>query len=247
MIICKTEEQIRIMAEAGKKLARIMEKLEKMVKPGLTTENLNRVAETLIFECGAIPVFKGYEGFPAALCTSVNHQLVHTPPSDYCLKSGDILTLDLGLKYRGFCADMAKTMAVGKIKPEAAFLIETTKKALEIGIKKLKPNHTFGDVSAAIQKFVEERGFQVVRELCGHGIGKELHEDPQILNYGRPGEGEKIKEGMVVCLEPMVTVGHWRLKKSADGFGYETADGSLSCHFEHTVAVTSRSPLILTK
>jgi len=246
MITIKTPEEIKIMAEGGKILAGIMKELEKKVKPGITTEDLNRLAENLILKSGGKCSFKGYEDYPACLCTSINEEIVHSVPSARQLKDGDIISLDLGIFYQGFHTDMAITVPVGKISPETQRLIRVTKKALKRGIKKTWPGNTIGDVGNTIQRYVEGQGFNVVRELCGHGIGKEIHEDPKILNYGKRHSGLEIKEGMVLCLEPMVTVGDWKLKKSADGFGYQTQDGLLCCHFEHTVAVTKNGCQVLT-
>jgi methionyl aminopeptidase len=246
MIYIKTSEEIKIMAKGGKILAGIMKELEKRVRPGITTKELDRVAETLILKSGGKPSFKGYQGFPAALCTSINEEVVHATPSNRELKEGDIISLDLGMLYKGFHTDMAITLPVGKILPETQRLIRVTKKALKRGIKKARPGTTFGDIGNAIQRYVESQGFNVVRELCGHGIGKEVHEEPQILNYGKRKSGPEIKEGMVFCLEPMVTAGDWKLKKSKDGYGFETADGSLSCHFEHTIAVSKDGAKVLT-
>jgi len=246
MIIIKTPEEIETMAEGGKILAGIMEKLEKMVGPGITTKELNRVAETLIFKSGGEPSFKGHQGFPAALCVSVNEEIVHGAPSERKLKQGDIVSLDIGMKYKGFHSDMAVSLAVGEVSLEAKRLIWVTKKSLKIGIKKAKEGNTFGDIGNTIQRYIESQGLNIVRELCGHGIGKELHEEPQILNYGKRHTGPKIVEGMVFCIEPMVTIGDWQIKKSKDGHGYETKDGSLACHFEHTIAVFKNGPKILT-
>lgn len=234
------------MAEGGKILAGIMKELEKNVKPGITTEDLNRLAENLILKSGGKCSFKGYEDYPACLCTSINEEIVHSVPSARQLKDGDIISLDLGIFYQGFHTDMAITVPVGKISPETQRLIRATKKALKRGIKKTRPGNTIGDIGNTIQRYVEGQGFNVVRELCGHGIGKEIHEDPKILDYGKRHSGLEIKEGMVLCLEPMVTVGDWKLKKSADGFGYQTQDDSLSCHFEHTMVVTKNGAKILT-
>lgn len=246
MITIKTQEEIQIMAESGKILAEIMEKLKARVRPGITTKELDRAAQALIFESKAIPAFKGYENFPAVLCASVNNQIVHAVPSERELKEGDILSLDLGIKYKGFFADMAITLSAGEVNSEVLRLIRATKKALKLGIKKARVGNTTGDIGNTIQRYVEGQGFNVVRELTGHGIGRELHEDPKILNYGTRHKGEKIKEGMVLCVEPMVTMGDYKLKKSPDGFGYETKDGSLSAHFEHTVAILKNGPKILT-
>ncbi len=246
MISIKTPEEIKIMAEGGKILAKIIKELERKVKPGITTKELDRVAEALIFKSGGTPSFKGHEGFPAALCVSINEELVHAVPSQRKLKEGDVLSLDLGMKYQDYHSDRAITLPVGKISPEAQRLIRVTKKALKRGIKKSRPGNTFGDIGNTIQRYVESQGFNVVRDLCGHGIGRELHEDPKILNYGKRHSGPEIKEGMTFCLEPMVTVGDWKLKKSKDGQGFETQDGSLSCHFEHMVVVTKNGAKILT-
>lgn len=235
------------MAEGGKILAKIMKELQKKVKPGITTEELDKVVEGLVLTSGGKCSFKGYEGFPACLCTSINEEIVHAVPSKRTIKDGDILSLDLGIIWKGYHADMAITLPVGKIKPEIKKLIEITRNSLAIGIKEVKPGNYFGDISNVIQKYIESHGFNVVRELCGHGIGKNLHEDPEILNYGKRGTGPELVEGMVFCLEPMVAAGDWNIKKSKDGQGYETQDGSLSAHFEHTIAVTKTGPRVLTK
>jgi len=246
MISIKSKEEIKIMIEGGKMLAGIMKELEKKVKPGISTEELDRVAETLIFDSGATCSFKGYEGYPTCLCTSINEEIVHALPSVRQLKEGDIISLDLGIFYKGFHTDMAVTLPVGKVAPDVQRLIRVTKKALKRGMKKARIGNTFGDISNTIQRYAESQGFNVVRDLCGHGIGKDLHEEPQILNYGKRHSGEEIKAGMTFCLEPMLTTGDSKIKKSKDGYGYETADGSLSCHFEHTVAVIKNGAKILT-
>ncbi len=268
MITIKTPEEIEIMQEGGKILAEIMKELGKKVKPGVTTKELDRAAEALIFKSGGECSFKDYDipddssrkkPYPACLCTSIDEVIVHAIPSDRILKEGEIISLDLGLRWKGFHSDMALTLPVGRVTLEKQKLIEVTKEALEIGIKEIKPGNQIGDISRAIQKYVEGQGFNVVRELCGHGIGREIHEDPQILNSVSfekelvdkvkfQDDGKiRIREGMVLCLEPMVTVGNWRIKKSKDGFGYETKDGSLSAHFEHTIAVTKDGAKILTE
>jgi len=247
MINIKTSEEIKIIAESGKILATVLEKIEKMAKPGVTTKELDRAAEALILSYGARPGFKGYEGFPFSLCASVNENIVHGLPSDFVLKEGDIVGLDLGVLHKGYNSDMAITVPVGKISFEAKRLLDVTKKSLRLGIKKAKIGNTVGDIGNTIQRFVEDQGFGVVRDLCGHGIGKELHEDPKIPNYGKRGTGEKLVEGMVICIEPMVTMGDYNLRKSADGYGYASRDGSLSAHFEHTIAITNKGPVILTQ
>lgn len=277
MITIKTPEEIEIMREGGKILALIMKEIEKNVKAGIKTKELEILAEKLILKCGGRCSFKGYHDkedtslpYPACLCTSVNETIVHEVPSEKILREGDIISLDLGVFFsiekflgkkiktldlekkfpnlkKGFHLDMAVTVGIGKISFEAQRLIRVTKKALKLGIKKAFVGNTFGDIGNTIQRYVESQGFNVVRELCGHGIGKELHEEPKILNYGKRKSGEKIKEGIVFCLEPMVTMGSWRIKRTSSGFGYQTQDNSLSCHFEHTIAVTKKGPKILTE
>lgn len=254
MIPIKSPTEIEIMAEGGKILAKIMKELEKKVQPGITTKELDRLAKGLILKFGGKCSFEGYKNsdgysvipYPACLCTSINEEIVHAIPSDRILKEGDIISLDLGIFYKNYHTDMAITLPVEKVNPEVQRLIRVTKKALKRGIKKVRPGNTFGDIGNTIQRYVESQGFNVIRDLCGHGIGKELHEDPQILNYGKRRTGEKIKEGMTFCLEPMVTIGDWRIKRKKDGFGYETQDGSLCAHFEHTVAVTKNGCKVLT-
>jgi len=247
MILVKKQKDINIMKEGGKILARIIDELSRKVKPGVSTEELDRASEALILDYKAEPAFKGYGGFPSALCVSVNAEaIVHGVPTDYVLQEGDIVSLDLGIKYRGFYSDMAVTLSVGDVEPETARLLRTTKKALKIGIKKARAGNTVGDIGNTIQRFVEYQGFNVVRDLCGHGIGRNLHEEPQVPNYGKRHKGQELKEGMVICIEPMVTMGDWRLIKTGDGFGYTTKDGSLSAHFEHMLVVTKDGGKILT-
>ncbi len=245
-ITIKTEEEIEKMKEGGRILAGIMEELGKKVEPDITTKELDRAAVALILKSGGTPSFKGYQGFPSALCVSINEEIVHGLPSKRKLQEGDIVSLDLGMKYKGFHSDMAVTLPVGKISPETQRLIRVTKKALKRGIKKVRPGNTIGDVGNTIQRYVESQGFNVVRDLCGHGIGKEIHEEPQILNYGKRRTGEKIKEGMTFCLEPMVTVGSWKIKLADDGYTFKTDDNSLSAHFEHMMVVTKDGAKILT-
>ena len=246
MITIKTPGEIKIMRESGKILANVLQHLEKMTKPGITTIELDRAAEALILSFGAKPAFKNYNKFPYSLCASVNEIIVHGYPSGYILKDGDIIGLDLGVVCRGYYSNMATTIAVGKVSFKAKKLIADTKKALMVGIKKVKIGNTIGDIGNAIQEYAEPKGYGIIRDLCGHGIGKDLHEDPQIPNYGKKGEGEKLVEGMVICIEPMLSMGDWRLKRSKDGYGYATKDGSLSAHFEHTIAITQKGPLVLT-
>ncbi|OGZ89954.1 MAG: type I methionyl aminopeptidase [Candidatus Staskawiczbacteria bacterium RIFOXYD1_FULL_39_28] len=247
MIIIKSEEEIKIIREGGKILAEVLKRVGEMAKPGITTLDLDRAAEALILVAGAKPGFKGHEGFPYSLCASVNENIVHGYPSNYVLKNGDIVGLDLGVVYKGFNTDMAITVPVGEVSFEAKRLINVTKKSLRLGIKKAKIGNTIGDIGNTVQRFVEDQGFSVVRDLCGHGIGKELHEDPKIPNFGKRGGGEKLVEGMVICIEPMVTAGEYHLRNSDDGYGFATKDNSLSAHFEHTIAITKKGPRILTE
>lgn len=242
----KTREEIEIIKEGGKILAGIIKELKDISKQGISTKELDKFAEEAILKAGAKPAFKGFRGYPATLCASINQVIVHGLPSDYKLKEGDILSLDLGLKYKGYFTDMAITFPIGRTTPEIERLIKITKKSLKRGIKKVRPGNTFGDIGNTIQRYVESQGFNVVRDLCGHGIGKELHEEPQILNFGKRHKGPLLREGMVFCIEPMVTAGSFEIKKSADGQGWETKDGSLSSHFEHTVAVRSNGCEVLT-
>ena len=247
MITTKTPQEIQIMAEAGKILASVLKEIQEQAKPGVATIELDRAAEALILSRGGKPAFKGYAGFPYSLCASVNENIVHGFPSNYILKEGDLLKLDLGVSYKGFNTDMARTVAVGSISFEAKRLMDVTKKALRLGIKKAKVGNTTGDIGNTIQRFVEDQGFSVVRDLCGHGIGREVHEDPKVPNFGKRGGGDDLREGMLICIEPMITMGDYNLKKSSDGYGYATRDGSLSAHFEHTIAITNKGPRILTE
>ena len=247
MISVKSAGDMAIMAEGGRKLGSVMKQLQAMVRPGISTKDLDKAAADLILKSGARVAFRGYQGFPGAICISVNDEIVHVVPSGRILKEGDIITLDVGCIWQGFYLDMARTIGVGEISPESRHLITTTKKALRLGIKKATVGNTIGDIGETIQRFVESQQYQVVRELCGHGIGKELHEDPKIANFGKRHEGDALKEGMVICIEPMVTVGHWKLRHMDDGHGFATEDGSLSCHFEDTIAITKKGPKVLTK
>lgn len=265
----KTKGEIQTMKEGGRILAEILTKLSDAVKPGITTNYLEELAQELVLSYGVKPSFLGYDGYPAALCTSVNDEIVHGVPSDRVLKDGDVLKLDMGVLHKGFHTDSAITVLVihpdelccrgpdwnvGAGYPQASKLINVTKEALNIGISKAKVGNTLGDIGAAIQEYVEQNGFNVVRDLVGHGIGKELHEPPQVLNYlprperrGGHFEGGELKEGMVIAIEPMVVTGDWRIKNSKDGFGFVTKDGGLAAHFEHTVAVTKEGLIILTR
>jgi len=249
----KTKEEIEIMSAGGKMLASILKDLSKAVKPGITTQDLEKLARELVFKFGARSPFLNYDGYPAVLCTSINSEIVHGVPSDRTLEKGDLLKLDMGVLYKGFNTDSAVTVLVGgglsldkKILIKRK-LIKVTRESLEIGIKEAKVGKTLGDIGAAIQKYVEKSGFNVVRDLVGHGIGRELHEEPQVPNYGNSGEGEKLKPGMVIAIEPMVVTGDWKIKEGPDGFVFQTKDGGLAAHFEHTIAITEKEPLVLTR
>jgi len=246
MIPIKTPEEITLMVQGGQILAKIIKELKVKVKPGLTTQELDKLAQELIFNYGVKSAFKGYQGFPASLCTSLNEQIVHGLPSKRKLVEGDILSLDLGIIYQGLYVDTAITLPIGSISPEVSRLIRITKKALKRAIGRVKPGKHIGDISVAIQNYVEGQDFQVVRELCGHGIGRQLHQEPEVPNFGQRHKGPELVPGMVLALEPMVVIGKPGIKKTPDGFGYQTADNSLSAHFEHTVAVTERGARILT-
>jgi methionyl aminopeptidase len=258
MIPIKTEEEIKILREAGKILSKVLKEVKKQVKPGVSAYDLDKLAEKLIQKEGAEPAFKGYIpdglkikekiGYPYTLCTSVNYEVVHgLPLKNKILKEGDIIGIDCGLKWKGYYVDMAFTLPVGKISSIAKKLIKVTKKALDLAIKKIKPGVFLGDISYTIQNFVEKNNFSVVRQLSGHGIGKNLHEEPVILNYGLPKTGPILKEGMVLAIEPMVNVGDWRVETLSDGWTVVTFDRSLSAHFEHTVLVKKGRAEILTK
>ena len=247
MINIKTPKEIETMREGGKILAGILKKLTESVKPGITTNDLEKLARELVLSNGVKPSFLGYDGYPAALCTSVNDEIVHGVPSDRVLEDGDVLKLDMGVLHKGFHTDSAVTVLIGKGDGHKIKLINVTKEALRVGISKAKVGSTLGDIGSAVQNYVEQNGFNVVRDLVGHGIGRELHEPPQVMNYGEAGEGEELRAGMVIAIEPMVVTGDWKIKNSKDGFGFVTKDGGLAAHFEHTVAITKKGPIILTQ
>lgn len=246
-MLIKKQSEIDKIRQSGQILAGVINQLKPIVNPGVATAELNQRAEELIAQAGAQPSFKNYRGFPAALCVSVNEVIVHGPPSDYELKSGDIVSLDLGVFYRGFHADMAITLPVGSIDKASQRLIYVTEEALMRGIEAVKPGGYLGDVGQTISSYAWKQGFDVVRELCGHGIGRSIHEEPDVLNFGKKGQGLMLRPGMVLCLEPMVTVGRGRISLGGDGLSYLTEDGSRSAHFEHTIAVTEEGPEVLTQ
>lgn len=244
----KSDDEIAIMREAGSIVAQTMQLLVDALHPGLVVKELDDVVRKEFKRRNVIPTFLGYAQppYPATVCVSVNEELVHGIPGKRVIKDGDVVSLDLGCTHRGFVADHAVTVIVGEGTPQARKLVDVTKRALDAGISKLKPGLRLGDVGQAIQDCIESEGFGVVREYCGHGVGREMHEEPQVPNYGPPDRGHMLKKGMVLALEPMVTVGDWRTKQLDDKWTVVTADGSLSAHFEHTVAITGDGPMVLT-
>lgn len=247
MIFLKSPEEIEKMARAGRIVAEILESLRPMVKAGVMTKELEEFADERIRALGGIPAFKGYRGYPASLCTSVNEQVVHGIPSSRRLRDGDIISIDLGVHLEGFFGDAAITVPVGVIDKEAADLARVTEESLYLGIENAVEGNRLFDISAAIQGHIERNGFSVVRLFVGHGIGRELHEEPQIPNYGKAGQGPRLKKGMALAIEPMVNAGTHEVRILDDGWTAVTADGRKSAHFEHTVVVTADRPRILTK
>ena len=242
----KSEADIAVMRQAGKIVATVLEMLKLQVKPGMKTRELDAIAAKEVVRLGAKSSFKGYRGYPATICASVNDEIVHGIPGDRVLKEGDIISLDFGAIFNGFQGDAAITVGVGAISPDARKLIETTDGALKAGIAAVKHGARLGDISSTIQQYAESRGYTVVREYTGHGIGREMHEDPQVPNFGDPGTGPVLQKGMTIAIEPMVNVGDWRTKVGANRWTVSTIDGSLSAHFEHTVAVTNGAAEVLT-
>jgi methionyl aminopeptidase len=245
MIILKRPEEIEKIRKSNIIVSEILRELKEKIRPGITTLELNRYSEKLAKERGATPAFKGYRGYPFALCTSVNSEVVHGMPSDRVLKPGDIVSLDFGARYQGYYGDAAMTVPVGDVTEEARLLLQTTESSLYDGIQQARAGNRLGDISAAVQRRVEAAGFSVVRDFVGHGIGKDLHEEPQIPNYGVRGRGVELKSGMVLAIEPMVNAGTYKVKVLSDGWTVVTEDGQLSAHFEHTVAITNEGPVIL--
>ncbi len=249
-IVIKSEKEIALMREAGRLNALALDTVRKMIEPGITTLELDRAAEKVIRDHGGIPIFKGYPGpypYPATLNVSVNEELVHGIPGKRKLREGDVVSVDCGTLLNGYIGDAAFTVGVGKITREAEELIEVTRQSLYAGIAQLLPGKYTGDVSAAIQRYVESHGYYITREYTGHGVGQELHEGPQVPNYGTPGRGVLLRKGMTIALEPMVLVGTAQTKVLPDQWTVVSADGSLTAHFEHTIAVMDGEPLILTE
>ena len=246
MLFLKTDEEIAIIKQSGLILAQTLGVVAKAIKPGIATKALDKLAEAYIYDQGAIPSFKGYNQFPATLCISVNEAVVHGIPGSYELKEGDIVSVDCGVLYKGFHSDSAFTFPVGEITKEAKELIKVTKEALYLGINQAIVGNRIGDIGGAVENYVSKHNFTVVRDLAGHGIGKSLHEDPQIPNYGKRGTGVRLKKGMVLAIEPMVNLGKSAVRQEKDGWTITTIDKKLSAHFEHTVAVGEQQAEILT-
>jgi methionyl aminopeptidase len=248
VILIKSAEEIALMERACRIVAEALAALRAAARAGMTTKDLEKLAQAFIIEKGGKPAFKGYRGYPASICTSLNDEVVHGIPSDKKrLKNGDILSIDLGVWYEGYYGDAAITVPVGQVGEKASRLIRVTEEALYLGIDKAREGNRVSDISHAVQAHVEKNGYQVVRALVGHGVGKSLHEDPQVPNFGPPGKGPRLARGMTLAIEPMVNAGGWQVKFLEDGWTCVTADGSLSAHSEHTVLITDGEPRILTK
>ena len=246
MIIGKSIKELEKMRAAGRLVGQVREHLRSMVRPGITTLEIDRVAEKIIRDAGALPTFKGYNGFPYSICASVNEQIVHGFPSNYALKEGDIFSIDCGVTLEGFVGDTAATVPVGQVDEEKLRLIKVTEECLDRAIQQCRPGNRLGDIGWAVQQHAEANGYSVVRDYVGHGIGRRMHEDPQIPNYGRPGLGPKIKAGYVFAVEPMVNQGTHFTKVLGDGWTVVTMDGKPSAHAEHTIAITEDGPEVLT-
>lgn len=247
MVILKQPSEIEKIRESNGIVAEILAELKEKVQEGVTTLELDRISEELVLKKGAKPAFKGYRGYPFSLCASINEQVIHGFPSQRVLMEGDIVGLDFGVYYHGYYGDAALTVPVGKISKEASMLLKATEESLDRAIREATVGNRLGDISAAVQKHVEAEGFSVVRDFVGHGIGRNLHEDPQIPNYGIRGRGVALKAGMVLAIEPMVNAGTYKVRILTDGWTAVTADGRLSAHFEHTIAITDHGPEILSR
>ena len=247
MIVLKTTRELSLMKEACVISAGALKAAGAAVEPGVSTEEINRIAHNFITKNGAIPTFKGYNGYPAATCISINDEVIHGIPSKKrIIKAGDIVSIDVGATLNGYVGDNAATFAAGDISPEAQRLCDTTRESLYEGIKAAVAGGRIGDIGSTIQRYCEERGFSVVREFTGHGVGKQMHEDPSVPNFGTPGRGVRLLPGMTIAIEPMINMGGAGIRQLPDGWTIKTKDGSLSAHFEHTVAITADGPVILT-
>jgi methionyl aminopeptidase len=246
MLYFKTDEEVGLLKESNLLVSRTLAEIARYIKPGVTTLYLDTIAEEFIRDHSAIPAFKGYGGFPKTLCTSVNDEVVHGIPSDYVLKEGDIISIDCGVILNGWYGDSAFTFAVGEIKDDVKLLLEYTRASLEEGVKAAIEGNRVGDISSAVQTKAESGGFSIVRELVGHGIGKKLHEPPEVPNYGKKGSGPKMEKGLVICIEPMINLGEKETVQMSDGWTIKTADGKPSAHFEYAVAVDKGKADVLT-
>lgn len=244
-MVLKTTGELELMDEANRIVYRVLEGIADRISPGVTTRQLDQDAEDLIRAAGAVPAFLDYRGFPATLCTSINDVIVHGIPDDTPLSEGDIIGVDCGVLYKGYYGDAARTFAVGEVSSTARALMDVTRAALDLAVAAVRPGNRLSDIGHAVQEHVEENGFAVVREFVGHGIGASLHEDPQVPNFGKPGQGPKLESGLVLAIEPMVNAGEAGVKVDADGWTARTADGTLSAHFEVSVAVTRNGPRVL--
>ncbi len=247
MIILKSSDEIKNMTQSCSIVAKTLDAIKTLVNPGITTEEIENFADAYIRANNAVPAFKGYRGYPASICTSVNNEIIHGIPSDRVLKEGDIVSIDLGVYKDGFYGDAAYTFPVGEIHPDAERLLRVTEESLYIGIENARPDNRVSDISCSVQRHIESNGFSVVRAFVGHGIGRDLHEEPQIPNFGLPNRGPRLKPGMTLAIEPMVNEGGYEVLILNDGWTTVTRDGKLSAHFEHTILVTSDKPKILTK
>ncbi|MFC1598279.1 type I methionyl aminopeptidase [Patescibacteria group bacterium] len=247
MSLIKTAEEIALMREGGKLLAQAIAVVVEQVRPGVSTDELDQVFTETLRGLGAEPSFLGYKDYPKSLCTSLGDEVVHGIPGERVLRDGDIIGVDGGARYKGFCTDMARTIAVGEPSEEVAQLLKVTEEALDIGIGQMVPGNTLGDIGAAIQEHAETNGYSVVRALVGHGIGEGVHEEPAVPNFGKPGQDDKLEPGMVLCLEPMINIGKHDVVMEDDGWTVRTKDGTLSAHFEDTIVVTEGKPEILTR
>lgn len=246
MVVCRTRQEIEKIRRAGRIVAEVLRDLRQMAQPGVTTRELDRYAEAKIRSRGAIPTFKGYRGFPASICTSINEEVVHGIPSDRKLQSGDIVGIDCGATLDGYVADAAITVAVGEVSEELRRLLRVTEEALYRAIAQARVGNRLYDISYAVQSYAEAHGYSVVRDFCGHGVGRQMHEDPQVPNFGTPGRGLRLRPGLVLAIEPMLNMGTHEVEIAEDGWTVRTVDRQPSAHFEHTIAITEKGPLILT-
>ncbi|GBC83295.1 Methionine aminopeptidase 1 [bacterium HR10] len=246
MVVCRTKEEIEKIRRAGRIVAEVLRDLRQMAQPGVTTRELDRYAEAKIRARGGIPTFKGYRGFPASICTSINEEVVHGIPSDRKLQAGDIVGIDCGVTLDGYVADAAITVPVGEISEELQRLLRVTEEALYRAIEQARVGNRLYDISYAVQSYAEAHGYSVVRDFCGHGVGRQMHEDPQVPNFGTPGRGLRLRPGLVLAIEPMLNLGTHEVEIAEDGWTVRTVDRRPSAHFEHTIAITERGPVILT-